>query len=95
MLQPFYGLASGLYSYPDSIYHTCLSFLHRLTIPAFKVYVLSHYVYNLFSVEIYKLHDVSTIMMALLILSRLEVLRRIFAVIFLVIVYSLSHNRHG
>ena len=42
-------LYSGLYFYPDSISHTCLSFLHRLTIPASKVYVLSHYVYNLFS----------------------------------------------
>ena len=45
--------------------------------------------------QIYKLPYASTIIMALLVLSRLEVLRRIFAVIFLVIVYSLSHNRHG
>ena len=51
--------------------------------------------YNLFSVEIYKLHGASTIIMALLVLSRLEVLRRVCAVIFLVNVYSLSHNRHG
>ena len=57
--------------------------------------LISQCVYNLFIVEIYKLHDASTIIMALLVSSRLEVLRRIFAVIFLVIVYSLSHNRHG
>ena len=45
--------------------------------------------------EIYKLPDASTIIMALLVSSRLEVLRRVCAVIFLVYVYSLSHNRHG
>ena len=60
MLQGFYGLPSGFYSYTDSIYHTCLSLLHRLTIPAFNFYGCSHTVYNLFSVEIYKLYDGST-----------------------------------
>ena len=54
-----YGLANGFYSYPDSVYRTLRRFPHRLTIPAFKLFVVSHYVYNLFSVEIYKLHGVS------------------------------------
>ena len=42
-----------------SVYRTLRRFPHRLTIPAFKLFVVSHYVYNLFSVEIYKLHGVS------------------------------------
>ena len=33
-----YGLARGLYAYPDSVYRTFLRFPHRLTIPAFEEY---------------------------------------------------------